>query len=228
MLKQFHKKLRLRQKLVLSVGALILLTIFVLSIFSYVSLGKAYNTAINAAKSGSDEVIKSEVDSVISALAANHKEYTDGKITQSQEMDQAKSLVRSMRYNNGEGYFWADNSQGICQAHMDTQYEGRHRYDDKDLNGTYYIRNLISAAQNNKTGGFSEYYFTKPGVSGAFLKRAYSEKFTPYDWIVGTGVYQVDIEEMTKQYNHEKLIALAAAAGSSLMILLLCALRNHG
>ena len=221
MLKQFHKKLRLRQKLLLAVGALILLTILVLSIFSYVSLGKAYNTAINAAKSGSDQIIKSEVDSVISALAANHKEYTDGKITQSQEMDQAKSLVRSMRYSNGEGYFWADNSKGICQAHMETQYEGKYRYDDKDLNGTYYIRNLISAAQDKKAGGFSEYYFTKPGISGTFLKRAYSEKFEPYDWIVGTGVYQVDIEAMTKQYDQEKLVALAAAVGSSLLILLL-------
>lgn len=221
MLKQFHMKLRLRQKLVFAVGGLMLLTIFVLSVFSYVSLGKAYNTAVDAAKSGSDEVIKSEVDSVITALAANHKEYTDGKITQSQEMDQAKSLIRSMRYDNGDGYFWADNSKGVCQTHMETKYEGRYRYDDKDLNGTYYIRNLIAAAQNNKAGGFSQYYFTKPGASGAFLKRAYSEKFEPYDWIVGTGIYQVDIDAITKQYNQKKLAALAAAVGSSAIILLL-------
>lgn len=220
MLKKIHMKSQLKQRLLFSVGSLLLMIIFVQSVLSYFSLSKAYNAAVSTAVKNSDTVIKDEVDSLISSLDANHKLAEQGKITQQQEMDLAKSLVRSTVYDNGEGYFWADNSKGVCQSHHDTQDEGRYRYNDKDLNGTYYIQNILAAANNSSSGGFTQYYFNKPGASGVFEKRAFSRKYAPYDWIIGTGVYQVDIDAMTKQYNSERFFALALMVGSSGLILL--------
>lgn len=219
MKQRFRIKFHLRQKLVLIVGGLILATILVESLLSYFSLNKAYNTTISVAKSNFDQVIKSEVDSVISALEANHKRFTDGKITQQQEMEIAETIVRDTRYDNGNGYFWADKTDGTCAVHMNAEYQGKQRYDDKDSKGVYYVRNLI-AAGGKQGGGFSDYYFTKPGADGIYLKRAYTRRFEPYDWNISTGAYQVDVDAMTTQYSQEKLIALAEVTGSSLLIFL--------
>lgn len=220
MLKKFRFHYRLRQKLVFSTGILILAVVFVQSVLSYVSLTTAYNTTISAATVSSDNKIKAEVESILSALGTNHKLYLERKITQQQEQDFAKALVRDTRYDNGNGYFWADTSDGVCAVHMNPQYEDKQRINEKDLKGNYYIRNLISAGKNSK-GGFTSYYFTKPGASGVFLKRAYTMKFAPYDWNISTGVYQDEIDAMDKQYNQDRTVALSEAAGSSLLILLL-------
>ena len=211
------KTSQLKRKLILFVGSLIMVTILVQSVLSYISLSTAYNTTINVAKSNFDQIIKTEVESITTALDANYKRYTDGKITEQQALQNAQTIVRDTRYNNGEGYFWADMSDGKCAVHMNSQYEGTQRYDAKDEKGTYYIRNLI-AAGNKADGGFSDFYFTKPGQEGVFLKRAYTKKFAPYDWYISTGNYQIDINALTQQYSREKLFALIRLIGSSIFI----------
>lgn len=219
-MKTFKLKIHLKQKLIFSVGTIIIVTVVLQSILSYISLKKAYDTTISVTKSNFDQVIKTEVESIVTALEANDKRYTDGKITEQQARENAETIVRDTRYNNGEGYFWADMSDGKCAVHMNPQYEGTQRYDAKDEKGTYYIRNLI-AAGNQPNGGFTNFYFTKPGASGAFLKRAYTEKFAPYDWYISTGDYQVDVDAMTRQYNQEKLFALFKLIGSSIFVFVL-------
>ncbi len=215
-----HVKFRLRKKLILAVGCLILVMVLVQSVISYISLTRAYSTTINAAASSSDQMIKSEVESIVSQLGILHKRFADGKISKQQEMDLAKTLVRDTRYDNGDGYFWADQSNGICAVHMNSQYEGKQRYSEKDLKGNYYIQMLIAAGAKSG-GGFSNFYFTKPGAQGVYEKRTYTEKFAPYDWNISTGVYQVDLNAMDRQYMQDRLFALGVMAGSSLLLLLL-------
>lgn len=211
-------KLRLKQKLVLFVGSLIVVTILVQSVLSYISLSKAYDTAITVAKNNFDTTIKTEVESLINVLQINYKQGESGVITPTQAMENAKKIVRDSRYNNGEGYFWADMVDGTCAVHMNPAYEGKSRYNDKDLKGTYYIKNLI-AAGGKAAGGYTSFYFTKPGSSGAFLKRAFTQKFEPYGWYISTGNYQVDIDALTAQYAKEKQLALLEMIGLSAFVL---------
>ncbi len=212
-------KFPLRRKLILVVSVIVLITILAESVFSYVSLSRAYDTAINAAKSSFDSMIQSEVDTLLTALEANHKRYLAGKISQQQEYETAQTIVRDTRYSNGDGYFWADKSDGTCAVHMNAEYEGKQRYNDKDLHGVYYIRNLIEAGK--KGGGFTDFYFTKPGSQGEYQKRAYTKRFDPYGWYISTGNYQVDIDAMTQQYSKDRIVALAEMVGSSLLIFIL-------
>jgi len=210
-------KLRLKQKLVLFVGSLIIVTILVQSILSYISLSKAYDTTITVAKSNFDTTVKTEVESLISVLQVNYKQGESGAITSTQALENAKKIVRDTRYNNGEGYFWADLVDGTCAVHMNPEYEGKSRYADKDLKGTYYIKNLIAAGEKS-AGGFTEFYFTKPGASGAFLKRAFTQKFEPYGWYISTGNYQVDIDALTVKYAQEKELALLKMIALSIFV----------
>ncbi len=210
-------KLQLKHKLILLLGGLIMVTICVQSVLSYLSLSKAYNTAGTEMQGHYDTLIKTEVESLVSTLQANYNMGQSGKITPAQALENAKSIVRDTRYNNGDGYFWADTADGVCAVHMNSEYEGKNRLNDKDLKGTFYIQNILAAGKN-PSGGFTSYYFTKPGADGAFLKRAYTMEFEPYGWFISTGNYQVDIDAMTAQFEQEKQIALLKAILSSFFV----------
>ncbi len=201
------KSKNLKTKIVLFFGTLIIATILILSMLSFFQLSKSHDAAIEAQKENFDTLIKSSVESLIGALHTNHQRYLDGEITQEEEMATAEKLVRDTRYNNGEGYFWADLESGVCAIHMNPQYEGTQRINEQDQEGTYYIQNFI-AAGNQGDGGFTEFYFTKPDEEGSFKKRGYTEKYEPYGWYISTGNYYQDMDETIAQYKKEKYLSL--------------------
>lgn len=205
------KKATIKTKLVLFFAILILITVLVQGLLSFIELTKAHNSAIAAEQQKFDAVIKTSVENVISVLEVNHQRFLDGDITHEEEMAAAKKIVRDTRYNDGNGYFWADLEDGTCAVHMNAKYEGQQRYNVKDLEGNYYIQNVIEAG-NNKDGGFTEFYFTKPDKEGSFKKRAYTEKFEPYGWYISTGNYYDDIEKTINQYKIAKELALIGIA----------------
>jgi Methyl-accepting chemotaxis protein len=217
--------LHLKGKLVLFIGGLLLSLIVVLSGISYLCMDRAFNLSIAATKQAYDKEIKVAVENIVSALDANYKSYQDGKITEQQALDNAKAIVRDTRYNSGEGYFWADEADGLCAVHMNKEYEGTMRYDAKDLAGNYYIRNVI-AAGNQEGGGYTEFYFTKPGEQGTFQKRAFTQKFEPYGWYISTGNYYDDINKAVASQNQQKmwslflLLLVSAALAVSGMLLM--------
>lgn len=201
------KQVNIKTKLVLIFGSLILITVFIQGLVSFVELTKAHNAAIVAEQQKFDSVIKTSTENLISVLDVNHQRYLNGEITHDEEMAAAKKIVRDTRYNDGNGYFWADLEDGICVVHMKTEYEGKQRYNEKDLEGNYFIQNIIKAG-NHKNGGFTEFYFTKPDKEGSFKKRAYTEKYEPYGWYISTGNYYEDIEKIISQYQMAKKFSL--------------------
>ncbi|MBN7772081.1 methyl-accepting chemotaxis protein [Clostridium aminobutyricum] len=201
------KKATIKTKLVFFFGFLILITVLIQGLVSFVELTKAHNSAIAAEQQKFDAVIKTSVESLISVLDVNHQRYVDGEITHDEEMAAAKKIVRDTRYNGGDGYFWADLEDGTCIVHMNAKYEGQQRYNVKDLEGNYYIQNVIKAG-NQKGGEFTEFYFTKPDKEGSFKKRAFTEKYEPYGWYISTGNYYEDIEKTISHYQVAKQISL--------------------
>lgn len=199
--------LMLRGKLLLFVGALAAAMLLVETIFSYVSLSKAYDEAVAVARSGFDSVIRAETDSTLSALQDNYEKYQEHQLTEAEALENAKRVIRTTRYNGDDGYFEADLADGTCVAHRSTKFEGQQRLNLRDPQGNYYIRNII-AAGNRSGGGYTEYYFEKPGQTGLVLKRAYTKKFAPYGWYVTTGVYEDDVGRLVQTYADAKNTAL--------------------
>lgn len=224
------KQILLRGKLILSTLALIGTLMTLQASISYWSLTKAYDTALDVAKDGFDTMLQAEVQTMISSLNENYQQFQDGKITASQLMTRAKELVRNTQYNGGVGYFEADLSDGTCVAHMNPEYEEQNRLQAQDEKGNYYIKNII-AAGDQENGGFTEYYFPKPGRQDIVQKRAYTLQYQPFHWYITTGVYMDDVEGKVQQYAAEKQRALVLLVVSSvllaaIMIAIMAALAN--
>lgn len=185
-------KLKLHGKLILSMGILIFLTVLLISFLSYFSLKIAYDKNIEAENEKLDQIIQSQVECMIGVLQAEYDKYQNSEITEEEAMENAKYIVRTTRYNNGTGYFWADMADGTNAVHINPDVEGTNRYNTQDEKGNYFVRDTI-AAGDKPNGGFIDFYFAKSGESEAKAKRGFVKKFEPYGWYIGTGNYEEDM-----------------------------------
>ena len=173
-------------------GILIFVAVLLISSLSYLSLQRAYDKNIEAEKEKLDQIIQSQVECMIGVLQAEYDKYQNGDITAEEAMENAKYIVRTTRYNNGTGYFWADMADGTNAVHINPAVEGTNRYNTQDEKGNYFVRDTI-AAGDKPDGGFIDFYFAKSGETEAKAKRGFVKKFEPYGWYIGTGNYEEDM-----------------------------------
>jgi len=202
----------LKRKSLLSTGILMVVIIVILSTISSLYLNSAYEQVVLNAKQGFDTNIRTKVETIVSALDANYKQYLEGHITDATAREIARRIIRDTRYGNGsgndsDGYFWADTVDGLCIVHYDSNTEGVMRWDVQDQEGNYYIQKFIE--NGNLGGGYTDFYFGKPGdEKGSYKKRGYTKKFEPYGWYISTGNYYEDTDKIIDRVEHQKSTSL--------------------
>lgn len=134
-----------------------------------------------------DLLIKSEVETAVSMLAAIELKHKRGEMSLEAAKRLGAELLRELRYGT-EGYFWADTEAGVnVVLYGRTDVEGKNRLDAKDSDGVRYIREFLRLA--GQGGGYAEYRFPKLGAKQPVAKRSYVLPFKPFGWIVGSGYY---------------------------------------
>jgi methyl-accepting chemotaxis protein len=135
-----------------------------------------------------DALIKSEVETAVSMLAALEMKHLLGELSRDEAMALGADLLRDLRYGE-EGYFWADTEAGVnVVLYGRKDVEGRSRIDARDSDGVYYIREFLRLAKEG--GGFVEYRFPKLGETRPVPKRSYVKPFKPFGWVIGSGYYK--------------------------------------
>ncbi|MDD5073033.1 MAG: cache domain-containing protein [Candidatus Omnitrophica bacterium] len=136
-----------------------------------------------------DAVIKNATQQAVSMLQAVYDRAQKDNMTLDQAKEAGANLLRSLRYgDDGKGYFWADTVAGVnVVLYGDKKVEGKNRL-DANINGVNYIREIITRGKQ-PGGGYTDYWFPKPGSSEPSKKRGYSLLFRPFGWVVGTGYY---------------------------------------
>jgi len=123
-----------------------------------------------------------EAHTMAENLTAQYRE----KRTPAEVKAMVKEALRPIRFNNGRGYFFIVNLNGIEEL-----------YAEKSLaagNKMPAVSDMIEIA--NETGeGFYKYKWTKPDQEGLFPKIAFVKLFEPFQWVIGTGVYMDDAEQ---------------------------------
>ncbi len=111
--------------------------------------------------SSQDLLVKSEAETAVSMLRAIHDKQVRGEMTADQAKKLGADLLRELRYGT-DGYFWADTTEGVnVVLYGRKDVEGRSRLEDKDSNGTFYIKGMIVKAKAG--GGYADYLFPKMG-----------------------------------------------------------------
>ena len=195
--------------------------LLLLGILSIISITKTQNTALatmeTEMRDSFDTLISTQVQNAESVLTHYNEKAVKGEISLDEAKKQAAANLRTMHYGE-DGYFWADTTNGVNVVLLGNETEGTNRLESQDSYGNYYMKDIINHGMEDG-GGYSDYYFPKKGTTEPLPKRSYSLKFAPFDWVIGTGNYTNDIDEviaaerasMTEATN-EKIIALVIAS----------------
>jgi len=145
-----------------------------------------------------DKNIKNQVENVISLIAAVRKYQVANNLSDQQGKILARELVRDLRYDK-TNYFWIDDYDGInILLPPSPGGEGKSRINLKDVKGKEMVKELIANGKLSD-GGFTEYWFPRPGEKDASRKRGYTKSFDDYKWIIGTGNYVDDMEKVVAE-----------------------------
>ncbi|MDK2867833.1 MAG: methyl-accepting chemotaxis protein [Clostridiales bacterium] len=195
------KKIRLKiQLLLLSVSSIFILLIGAYSLHHISSMNQMQLATMREMLSDDyDNMIKNEVDTAIGILEYYDGRTRDGSMTTQAAQAEAAAAIKLLRYGS-DGYFWIDDAKGILIAHpISPDKEGNDRINTQDPNGVYLIQNIIDASINGTNGGFTDFMWVKPENVDSNLqspKRAYSQYYEPWQWIVSTGNYVDDIDAL--------------------------------
>lgn len=182
----------IKGKLLLFSIVLFLVPTVVVGVISYAQA----KTNLNAV---GEQVIQNSVASTLRLLEQLEVQIESGNITREEAEKYIKDQVigpmqadgtRTLSHGEdlGEhGYIYFLAQDGTLVGHVNR--EGESLWDELDSNGNYFIRDVITAAQD---GGFTYYDFALPDGSANATKLTYAKAFEPWGWIVASGSYMQD------------------------------------
>jgi len=190
------RKLTIKSRLSLIISALVI----GLAILSSVSLYNVYQTLY----SQQQEKVKQEVESATSIVQHFHALQLSGELTEQQAQENATSLLAKFRYGNNN-YVWINDLQPMMIMHpFKPQLNGKPVGQVKDPDGTLLFIDMVNIVKAQGQG-FVPYKWPKPGADEPVDKISFVKLFTPWGWVIGSGVY---IDNIDKIYASQRNVVL--------------------
>ncbi|TVT76831.1 MAG: methyl-accepting chemotaxis protein [Denitromonas halophila] len=186
--------------------------LFVLALVALVSLAVVSAGALRSL----DELLTAERRSSIERLTESaHATVAyfyglaeKGQMSMDEAKAQAAAAVGAMRYGDGE-YFWINDMNQVMVMHaVKPALNGKDLSALKDSNGKLIFKDMITVV--GQTGhGFVDYLWPKPGEDAPQPKISFVKGFTPWNWVIGTGVYVSDLKTIFWSHASNSLILVA-------------------
>lgn len=108
-------------------------------------------------------------------------------------------------FNDESGYFFIESNKAWMIAHATKpELVGTYRYDIQDVNGKFYVRDMIETI-NYKGNGFVDYYFDHPQTGISTKKLSFVKDIPAANFFIGSGFYQY---AENKYYTSEQSVLL--------------------
>jgi methyl-accepting chemotaxis protein len=141
--------------------------------------------------------VRQNVEAAYSLIAYYHAQVGKGKLAEEEAKKQAIDAVRSLRYNITE-YFWInDMSPKMVMHSARPELEGKDLSDNKDPTGVRLFVEFVNTVKAQGSG-YVDYLWPKPGSDTPKPKTSYVIGFSPWGWVVGSGVYVDTVQDSIK------------------------------
>lgn len=153
---------------------------------------------------------KSELKSEMRIVLEVVNKVYEGQKAQNKSDEAIKEAIfhklRDMRFfDDDSGYVFIFDYDGVGSMHANRSLEGKNLFGLKDSNNVPFIEELVKAAKSG--GGFVTYHFPKVKDGKPFPKLSYALPFSPYNWMIGTGVYIDNIDADVAKLKEEVYLA---------------------
>jgi methyl-accepting chemotaxis protein len=135
-----------------------------------------------------------------------------GELDEAGAQKMALAVLDRMRYGGSE-YFWVNDMTPRMVHHpIKPQLDGQALATMADPNGVHLFQAFVATVREHGAG-FVNYQWPKPGMAQPQDKVSYVKGFTPWGWVVGSGLYIDDLQAAFKTQMLEALggVALVAA-----------------
>ncbi|MET4732435.1 methyl-accepting chemotaxis protein [Thalassospira sp. MBR-102] len=118
-----------------------------------------------------------------------------GEITLDEAQTRATEFIQNARYADNNYVFVLGLDTKVILHPIQPKLNGQNGKQVIDVNGVPILDEMVKAARHPE-GGFLTYEWNKPGHDGVFPKLAYAETFKPWGWVITTGVYIDDVDDI--------------------------------
>jgi methyl-accepting chemotaxis protein len=176
---------------------MILMGVVVVGIFIALIIGYILPSMSNSLYEEKKVQIKQEVEIAYGMVEYFNSQEVLGRLSHEEAQKQCIRTLRSLQLGNDQSeYFWINNMEPRMIMHpTKSELEGQDLTDYLDIQGKAMFMEFVDICNQDK-GGYSTYYWQyKLDKNRIEPKLSYVKLFEPWDWVIGTGVYTVDINE---------------------------------
>ncbi len=160
---------------------------------------------------------RQSVEVAHSVLAFFGEQAKEGKLSEAEAQDMAKSAVKKMRYS-GDQYFWINDTNAVIVMHpIKPELDGKDLSKSQDPNGKYLFVEFAKVAKE-KGEGEVDYMWPKVGKDEPVDKISYVKLYKPWGWVVGSGIYVDDLKDAAVQRRNEMLVQVGVVAAIAALL----------
>lgn len=154
------------------------------------------------------------VESALSIAKAEYDIAQRDKTSDTAARQRAAEQIGRLRYGSGD-YFWInDLSPRMIMHPIKPELNGQDLSENKDPTGKRLFVEFANTVKRQGSG-FVEYYWPKPGKDAPQPKLSYVTGFSPWGWVIGSGVYVDDLEAQV--WSSARNVVIAALCGMLLL-----------
>lgn len=144
----------------------------------------------------SNQKVKSLVEAAHTMVSGYADLARSGEMSEADAKTAAKRALENMIYGDGEYFFILNYDTNVVAHGADENTVGRNLTNVKTQDGRFVFREIASLGREGKTDGFFTYRWPKEGFSEPKMKTSYVKVFPEWQWVIATGDYIYEIEEL--------------------------------
>jgi methyl-accepting chemotaxis protein len=165
--------------------------------------------------------IQNLVESAHSLVAYHAAKAEAGEVSVEAAQDLAKQAIKSLRYDEKQ-YFWInDMTPRVVMHPLKDKLIGKDMSKSTDAAGKHHWQEFVQVVKASG-GGFVPYEYQTPDGKMTRSKISYLKGFTPWGWIIGTGIYIDDVNAVFLRnlgiMAAAALVVLGLVVGTSMVI----------
>ncbi|MBF0434265.1 MAG: bacteriohemerythrin [Magnetococcales bacterium] len=137
--------------------------------------------------------VQNVVETAFGIITYYHERQRAGAMTQEAAQAQAMEQIKSLRYGH-EDYFWINDFTPTMVMHpFKPEMNGTSLANFADPTGNKLFVAMVDIVRQ-QGAGFVHYMWPKPGAAKPVPKVTFVKGFTPWQWIIGSGIYVDDVD----------------------------------
>lgn len=176
--------------------AVLAILLFVTNIFAFI-LPRFEQSLLDRKR----EMIRELSHSALTILAEAHRAEVRGEVTREQAQAEAAARIATLRYGpEGKDYFWLqDLTPRIIMHPYRPELNGQDVSEYKDARGVRVFVEVADVVRRRGEGYVDYLWQWKDDPTRLEPKESYVRGFTPWNWVIGTGLYTGDVYREIRQ-----------------------------